>query len=331
MFSNGTIKKLVLILLAIMLICFGIAAFIFIENGDSFNNVISNDKSGGVLNSYEVNDEKILPLDDIEQIEASTASTDVEFILEDRKDVKINLYGTVKTTNEDCVPYLSAEIKGDNLVIKEKHKTTMVTIMNSDLKLDIHLPKSYKNNVKADVSSADIFIDGYSLKDLDLSSASGDFTIKNITCDTLKVDQSSGSSIANNIKCKEFSFKSASGTLNGTFIETDKSNLKSSSGKINIDEFTGDVISESASGDITLKFKEFKNNIDINTASGDVTIALPDSAEFYLNANVASGKISCKFPIIIESSSDKRSLSGTVKNADNKIKIGTASGDIEIK
>jgi len=94
--------------------------------------------------------------------------------------------------------------------------------------------------------------------------------------------------------------------------------------------FSGDLKSESSSGDTTVHYSDFDNNINMHSSSGRVLLKLPASAHFNLDASASSGDVTCDFPITVSGKKNDHKLQGTVVNGKNKISIDVSSGDINI-
>lgn len=301
-----SIKKLVTYLITIMLICYGIGFTII-----SFTGGFKGDFSISYKNKKTYNDldqEKIEKIDTINQISIETSSCDVNIIPEDREDVKAHFYGNVTSTFK---PELETKVKGKELLIFIKRPKSY-SIFNSDLKLDIFVPRNYKENIDIDSSSSNINIQN------------------ELTLNNLFIDLSSGNAKLKDLNIKNLKFEASSGSLIGENIITNSTVLEVSSGAIDLNNFTGNLKGDSSSGSVEVNYNVFDNNIDLETSSGNVNIGLPDDAKFYLDAECSSGDIECDFPIMVRGKQEDNTLKGTVGNDKNKIIINTSSGDINI-
>jgi Uncharacterized conserved protein len=328
------IKKLLMYLLSITLICYGVGFAIIIayNKGDlssvfasnrinindnkyiSSNNSDSNKSStdSGVKSGTQTTDEeKNEPIASIKNITVHIASGNIHVISENRSDVRAHLYGTINSSSSSK-PTLETSIVEDTLNIDIKNQITIIGFSNIDLSLDVYIPSSYSNNIKLTSTSGDISIDNFTLSSLDCALTSGNFKFDKLTAD-------------------DFIYKSSSGDFTAHTLITKKSDITSTSGKIEISDFTGDLKSSSTSGDINICYSKFNNNADINVTSGDVMLKLPENAEFTLSAKATSGDVNCEFPITISGKKKDNNIEGTVKNDKNKVTIKTISGDITIK
>ncbi|MEJ8553130.1 DUF4097 family beta strand repeat-containing protein [Tepidibacter sp. Z1-5] len=301
-----SIKKIVTYLITIMLICYGIGFTIISFTGgfkDNFSVSYKNKKDYNNLDQ-----EKVEKIDVINQISIEASSSDINIIPEDRANIKAHFYGNVISTFK---PELETKINGKELLIFVKRPKSY-SIFNSDLKLDIFVPKNYKENI-------------------DINSSSSNINIQNeLTLNNLFIDVSSGDASLKDLNIKNLKYDSSSGTLIGDNIVTDSTCIDLSSGNVELNNFTGDLKGESSSGSVEVNYNIFDNNIDLDTSSGTVNIELPDDAKFYLDAECSSGNIECGFPIMVRGKQEDNTLRGIVGNDKNKIIINTSSGDINI-
>lgn len=317
--KNFNMKKIVLILSGITIICFLIAGLFFVF---SYNSTYSSSKSG-IWKQQTINEEKVYKIENIEDIFIETSSTDVNIIPVDSDEIKINLTGSGKGSSEKSLPKLFTEVKGNKLIIDVKSSGGFgfsifdgdirfgLSFFSGDINLDIYIPKKYKNNLDIDVSSADVIINDLEINNFNFDTSSGDLDIKSF-------------------KSNECTFKTSSGDLNLQSFKSNESTFKTSSGKINAEDFSGDLECVSSSGKIYFEYENFNNNVYIKSSSGDIKLKLPNDSGFHLKADTSSGDIVTDFPISLIGTIKDDYLEGTFGNGDNKIKIKTSSGDIEL-
>ncbi|WFD11495.1 DUF4097 family beta strand repeat-containing protein [Tepidibacter hydrothermalis] len=300
------IKKIVTYLVIIMVICYGVGISIISFTGGFKDNFSISYKNKKTYN--DLDQEKIEKIDNINQISIETSSCDVNIIPEDREDVKAHLYGNITSTFK---PELETKVNGNELLIFIKRPNSY-SIFNSDLKLDIFVPKNYKESIDVDSSSSNINIQN------------------ELTLNSLSIDLSSGNTKLKDLNIKNLKCEASSGSLIGENIITNNTVLDVSSGTIELNNFTGDLKGDSSSGSIEVNYNVFDNNIDLETSSGTVDIGLPDDAKFYLDAECSSGNIECDFPIVVRGKQENNTLKGTVGDDKNKIIINTSSGNVNI-
>lgn len=273
---------------------------------DLFNGITITSKD---LIEKDIDEEKFEEIDGINHIKIETSFIDVNIITENRNDIKIRYNGHLRA---NYIPELETDKSGNTLRIYfKRNKTSSYTVTSSNVKLDVYIPNTYKDNIDIISSSGDVYISNMELSQLDLSASSGYITVDNITTDSLYTQTSSGDQIIKNVTSM-------------------KSNLNASSGTLEVSNYKGDLYANTSSGDMKFDYSTFDNSIIANASSGEIEIILPNDSQFNLNANTSSGQIKVDFPIKI-SRKDDDSLSGTVGNSFNNIKVTTSSGDIWIR
>jgi lia operon protein LiaG len=298
------IKRLVLVLLAVMLISYSIGAAILFA---SQKPVFSSEKS-----NLNIDDVKTANIDGIKEIKITVSSTGINVIPTSDSEFKAHLNGNVMSTSPYTKPDLECYASGSTLYVNVKNNTKVTFgVFTSSLKLVIYIPSSYTN-------------------ELQLSSSSGSMQVKDLKLNSLQCSASSGSTTIENVTADNFNYSSSSGSLTANGLTTKNSKLSSSSGSKRISGFTGNLNSTSSSGTTRVEYSSFDNDITISASSGSVEVNLPETAAFYLDASASSGSIRSDFPVTVTGSSVKHQLKGVVGNDKNKVKISTSSGSIRI-
>ncbi|KYH31580.1 hypothetical protein CLTEP_23630 [Clostridium tepidiprofundi DSM 19306] len=260
------------------------------------------------LKEYSIDEEKNEKISGLNKLFINACS-DINIIPEDREDIKAHLHGDITCNFE---PKLIMDLANDSIKIKLTEKTDNITIRKSNLKLDIYIPKTYSDSININNISGRISVKNLKLNDFHINTVSGNTSIQNLTAE-------------------DFYYNAVSGDLDGKNVFTNAVKFTSVSGNIKLDKFKGNIKGKSVSGKIVLNYETFNNDINIKSTSGDINITLPHTSEFYLDAEVISGKINCDFPIKIESSEKKgKKIKGTVRSNKNSIRIEGVSGNINI-
>lgn len=369
MFNNMNVKKAALWLAVIAFGSLTLAAVIFyysdgegilrdpevnihdnIKPGDPEVNIDDNiiKKIGVSIHgkfTKEIDEEKSLELAGLKDLSISSTSTDIKIIPTDGQTVKAHLYGTISSNKEDYFPALEAERTGDRGSINIKWPRTInIGFMNSDLKLDIYLPRTYAENLDVDTSSAKVSFDELTVKGFQCSTTSGDVTGKSVKAESAELKTSSGrfelsTNITGNLhiestsgdfnlntvkaksvtratasgvtkitnmECEDFKFNSTSGDLKVESIKAAASNIETSSGKVQLNGPSSEkAVVKTTSGDIYWEGLVSKST-QTETFSGKTTLkgALGD-----LNHHSTSGDIEAAYD-----------------NFSNNIKIEVSSG-----
>jgi DUF4097 and DUF4098 domain-containing protein YvlB len=177
-------------------------------------------------------------------------------------------------------------------------------------RIEIYLPKNYKNNIGIALSSGTIHSENdlCDFNDFRINLSSGSLKINKITAKTIDIDISSGNMEFSELSAEDINTHSSSGrtiidSLNGN------SNISSSSGSISIEKFSGSGILHSSSGGINMGIVALNGDLDFRTSSGSVVITIPDEISFTLDAHISSGKVLVKSP----ENSEIINSNGTVK------------------
>lgn len=278
------IKKIALILSAISIGAFLIAGLLFVFGINSYGYLEKN-----------IYEEKIHQIDNLDLILIKSPSFDVKILPVESDEIKITLTGRGKASSEEIFPRLTTKIIGDKLIIEVKpirQFSIGFSFFSSNLKLEIYLPKNYKNNLDLVVSSADVVI--------------------------------------NDLAINNFNFSTSSGDLDLTSFKANRSIMRVSSGDIIAAGFNGDLEIVSSSGEAYIEYEKFNNNVTLRSSSGNIKLKLPPESRFYLKADTSSGNIVTDFPIAIIGSIKEDYLEGTAGDSNNRIEIKTSSGDIEL-
>lgn len=233
--------------------------------------------------------EKSGKIDEISNINISSSFIDIKVTEEDREDVGIHYYGNMKTS---VVPELKIENMPNSLNIKlETPNVNSYAVEQSDVILEVFVPKNYKENLNVNGSSSDIYM-------------------KNLTGN-------------------KFSISSSSGDLILTNLEAEKFNIITSSGDIEMINSIGEIDITSSSGNITLDNEKLSENIKISSSSGDVSIIFSDEASYVIKGNSSSGRFTTSATMDIEGNSDKdRRFRAIIGSGEKSIEINTSSGNV---
>jgi Putative adhesin len=101
------------------------------------------------------------------------------------------------------------------------------------------------------------------------------------------------------------------------------------SGNIRLQGLAGALKAQTGSGDIDAQGQP-SSDWKLNTGSGSVQLAV-GNAHFNLDADTGSGDIKVSQPITMQGSLNKHHVSGVVNGGGPAIRVGTGSGDIQIR
>lgn len=241
------------------------------------------------MTSTTIDNERFASIDGIDNVTISSSFIDIKVTAEDRDDVRVNYSGTIIS---NVIPTLEIERKSNSLNIKlETGKTNNYSVTNSDVVLEVLVPKSYN-------------------KSINILNSSGNISIKSIVGSNLNASTSSGS-------------------INFKDIKANLLKLSTSSGSVKIEDSIGEIQVSTSSGSVVLDIDEEENNNDItvSTSSGSVNIELPDNASYKIKGSSSSGRYTASKNMLVEEN-EKGNFKSTIGAGKSSIKINTSSGSV---
>lgn len=365
MFKGSKMKMFVMILTIVMVSCFAIAAVTYVAQYGT-KGISINENLVTYGNNLDVDEEKSAPVSDVKNIIVNTISEDINFIMTDSNEAKAHFYGKFSSNKKDYKPEFVVKSEAGTLTIEIRHESFINFSYNSNIKLDIYLPKSFSGDLNISTVSSRVEIDEMNLESFKCTTTSGDLNARLVNSNTAEFKTISGKANISG-KYESFSFNSTSGDFKTDGINAGEAKFNTNSGRISISGEIGDLEMKSTSGDmsaaltgtkdcrfstisgrisaagvpgnaditttsgdINLDYSTFDNDITIKTISGEADLKLPEGSQFALKYNSASGSAKCDFPIILTGSSDDNDLEGNVGSSDNKITVTSTSGDLRI-
>ncbi|MDF2854825.1 MAG: hypothetical protein K0Q87_676 [Neobacillus sp.] len=248
-------------------------------------------------------DESAKVRNNIEVIKVNVGSVSTTIIPQDRQDVRAVLTGKGKLTVTE---------EGNMVEVKTKSKWFNWFNIEGKRQLKIYIPEDYTKDM-----------------DIDLGSGNLTFSGKSMVLDELHLDIGSGNVDLSNITVNQFIHDGSSGNVDIDTLTTQKGSFDLSSGNLDIQHYTGALEADVSSGRLKIQMDELKDTIEIDVSSGTVDLDLPDSADFVLNGEVSSGKISSDFPLATNGT-DKKNINGTHDSGNHEIEISVSSGNVKI-
>jgi hypothetical protein len=194
---------------------------------------------------------------------------------------------------------------GNDITIGERHNNNDL-YRNISIDYDISLPKS------SAISAA---------------TGSGDVEIQEVGT-TVKAQSGSGSVRVHGVQ-GTVTLGTGSGDIE--LHQTGPGDVKAEtgSGSIRLLGIAGALIASTGSGDIEAQGQP-TTDWKVKTGSGTVRLIV-GNAHFNLDADTGSGDINVSQPITMQGSLNKHHVSGVVNGGGPTIRVGTGSGDIQIK
>jgi hypothetical protein len=193
---------------------------------------------------------------------------------------------------------------GNEITIGERHSNDLYRNINIDY--EITLPKTSGINA---------------------STGSGDVQIQDVGA-TIKAQSGSGSVRAHGIQGPA-TLGTGSGDIELQQTGPGDVKAETGSGSIRLNGLAGALKASTGSGDIEAAGQP-TTDWKLSTGSGSVRLAV-GNAKFNLDADTGSGSINVSQPITMQGSLNRHHVSGVVNGGGPTIRVGTGSGDIQIK
>ena len=193
---------------------------------------------------------------------------------------------------------------GNEITIGERHNNDLYR--NISIDYDITLPKTSAINA---------------------ATGSGDVQIQGVGA-TIKAQSGSGSVRAHGIQGAA-TLGTGSGDIELEQTGPGDVKAETGSGSIRLNGLNGALKASTGSGDIEAAGQP-TTDWKLSTGSGSVRLIV-GNAHFNLDADTGSGNISVSQPITMQGSLNKHHVSGAVNGGGPTIRVGTGSGDIQIK
>lgn len=234
-------------------------------------------------------------LNGIQEVKIKTSTADIDIIPTDDEEIAISFTGErYSLFNKRQKTNLKVEIEGETLnIVTETTRQRHFLVFNwsNDLKLTIHLPKTYHHN-------------------LDIKISTGDVKLRNLTLNKFVYNGSTGNLDIRNLSVVKGDINSSTGDVEGTIL-------------------SGDLDISLSTGEIDLIYLGQKFNIDINVSTGDVKLYLQPDATFDVDIKTSTGSIDNEFNL--DGISERKMVKGYVKESGvNSLKIRTSTGDVEL-
>jgi DUF4097 and DUF4098 domain-containing protein YvlB len=193
---------------------------------------------------------------------------------------------------------------GNDITIGERHNNDLYR--NISIDYDITLPKASAINA---------------------ATGSGDVQIQDVGAN-IKAQSGSGAVRAHGIQGPA-TLGTGSGDIELQQTGPGDVKAETGSGSIRLNGLNGALKASTGSGDIEAAGQP-TTDWKLSTGSGSVRLAV-GNAHFNLDADTGSGSINVSQPITMQGSLNRHHVSGVVNGGGPTIRIGTGSGDIQIK
>lgn len=310
---NWNIRKIVLYLTVVVVICFVVGLSIIVSAGGFTNNRshVSFINFDGNYKTFDIKQDKKLPIEGISDLIASMPVGTINLLPEKRNDIEVNLYGSVEAKDDYKVPELECSTIGGKITIEVRNKEYSMNIRNSKIILDIHIPSDYSKNINLKTVTGDMNISNMALTNIDCKVTTGNININNIKAEILNTSCITGDIDATNITCQS-------------------STLDVITGSIKFHKFTGELNGKIVTGDIYAEISKLTGDINLSSTTGSLRLQLPEDAGFSIKAKANIGDVSCSFPVNSNRSLTAKEVDGTIGSGKYNVILNITTGDIKV-
>lgn len=210
----------------------------------------------------------------------------------------------------------TVQLNGDQLVVAGPENHGWGFRRSGRMRIEIELPRD--SRLRADVGSADIFLDG-ELAEVVTHSGSGDLRVTRVSGD-LETASGSGDVRVQHVG-GDLRVKTASGDATVAFVGGD-AGVDTASGDVHLDEVAGSARASTASGDIRVGVVR-GSELRARSASGDVQVGVPVGTRVWLDLVTVAGTTRTDLEV-----NQQQPPEGGPQLA---VKINTVSGDITVR
>ncbi len=277
---------------------------------------------GGLIMMRDINEEKYVSLEDINEIQVYLNREKAHFIeSEEGSEVKVKLHGKAMQGIN-----IVHEIHNKTLVIKTQDQTSIP--LYKDITLDIYIPKKSEKNLSINTSMSPVKIDALSLESIIYNGSIGKLDIDRLNAKKFFMKTTSGKVNIKKLNAEELQIKGKTSSINIEECIVKDGKIENPRGSITLKNTSGNLDIKGKSGKVMVAYDDFENqNVSIETTVGSIVLELPSRAEFLLEAKTSTGSFECDFPIKI---TDKKNINGQIGSKNNKVLLQTSSGSMKI-
>ncbi|WP_044022536.1 DUF4097 family beta strand repeat-containing protein [Bacillus sp. SG-1] len=289
----------------------------------------------GFKKKEEIHERKTIRGAEVDNINISTSSTEVEIFPGTADEITAELKGEISSKLKDNVD-MTVTKQGESLDIEvkvEQESGFRFGFDVIDLKLSVEVPEKLYEEISVETSSGSIMAKELEGKKVSFRASSGEVEASRIKAHTeFKSKANSGGIQLNGIEAKEIHTKTSSGSMLLQKLAAEDIHAKASSGRIIVKKWIGNLTAESSSGGVDLHAPEMTGNIDAEASSGDVMLHFdqgPDS--FVIDFSGSSGEAHMDIKGVDYQEKSEHRISGKAGDGKYKIRVKTSSGDFDFR
>lgn len=292
-------KKIALWLIAALLIGSGIAVMalrdVRFDWRDLFQGADTVMLEDGIRHSVDETRTIDLASQTLDELTVKSVSESVEITYEARDEVEITLKGDYTASESIEIPTLLISTEHNRLTVEiERGKVNPITIMSSNLRLMVRIPKSLQ----------------------------GDLTVENIS-GGVKIRAPGSDELGG-----ELHVKTVSGRIYAEGVEAEAVQLETTSGVI---EFRGSTVrlgAETVSGRVSVYLTNLTGSSRLNSVSGDVALNVEKALNHKVKLQTTSGLIEIDRADLNYQTQEKHRVEATAGTGEHTLNISTVSGKI---
>jgi len=257
---------------------------------------------GGIIFTLKTNEEKGIneqqsfDAQQIEELEVNSESWDIALENTDSEKLTVEIEGKLQEKQESN----PVEIKKDgNKVVVDQQDTDEGVMKNFSFgkkgTIHISVPKNAANKIAIKNSYGDIKINNIETEELSISTDSGSKIIKGLSADKGEITSKDGELKMVDSTVNDLTIAATNGDSYMTRVNSPKTKITSTSGEVFMKEIIEGkaLFVETASGDITISYKEAPNSLELiaSSESTDINIDLEGYQKEEHTEQLKKGKI----------------------------------------
>ncbi|WP_192929616.1 DUF4097 family beta strand repeat-containing protein [Alkaliphilus serpentinus] len=207
---------------------------------------------------YIIDDAEVHSIENIKNIDLQCKGTIVRLIPTTEGDIKIHLYGKISSSEAYITPSLLTAVEDGFLYGEIKHYESPLLHIESDLCLDISIPREYKEDIEIENSYGNLMVD----------------EIQHI---------------------KSFSFKTITGSIDIQRLLSKETKLETVTGNIQLQQVESNLNIETVTGAVAIEVANSEKVLSIKTTTGNCDIILSKNSNVNPSFKTVTGRINTKY------------------------------------
>jgi DUF4097 and DUF4098 domain-containing protein YvlB len=274
---------------------YGIAACLFVWAGAAY---------GAELKQV---NEKVFPLSESGRLEIENQNGRITIEAWARKDVRVQITRTVRTSDDSKAEALMKELRAD------------VTVTSDRIRIESRSPKRAESVGIWDVLGQRV------------TAVNIHYYVQAPAGTRLLLETNNGE-----IRVRGMAGGITGQTVNGAIEITGASGpivVSTTNGSITLSGLEGSARAETTNGDMIAAFRKVvpEGPIDLATTNGNVEVALPGNANATLDAVTSNGRVTVSFPIHSKGTLSSKTVRGTIGSGGASISLRTTNGNVVVQ